>query len=387
MRYLIWAAFITLLAIATVGMIGCGDEEAIQSPLTPPVVSDTFVAGAPASRTERPYVQVFYVEPAPTPPDDEFGLRHWGKPRTDAEIAEQKHRIREEMMIVQEFFASEMARHHHGRKTFEMVPNAWGEISIEHITLNLPQGDYQNGGFTLLESDISEWIQARSPLFDNTLNIYFIDMFTIGACGRGNLHDEEVWLFCWNWRTIAHEIGHACGLHHDFRDNAYMMSYGRTRSELSAGAAEWLNRHRAFNDGRGFPNRNHHLRDRLTRVTQVLDVNPFKLEIRLLYAYTDENHPDASEQPRETIVGYRCAVLLDSRRWPYEVIDFTDTVTFKGMEKDVMQADGTRWVDIAVYQLEFDDTILPDTDEVWIKMIGKSSQQTQSLHVPLRQIQ
>ena len=28
------------------------------------------------------------------------------------------------------------------------------------------------------------------------------------------------------WVTIAHELGHAFGLLHDFRDNTYIMSYG-----------------------------------------------------------------------------------------------------------------------------------------------------------------
>lgn len=393
MRYLIWAAFMTLLGTAMVAMVGCGDEEAFQSPITPYAERDDFVAGAPASvwpkavRTERPYVQVFYVEPAPTPPDDEFGIRHWGEPRTDAEIAEQKHRIREEMKSVQEFFAAEMERHLHGRKTFEMVMNAWGEIDIAHINLNRPQGDYQNGGFTLLTSDISEWEEARSPLFDNTLNVYFIDMYAMGACGYGGESKEKAWNFCWDWRTVAHEIGHACGLEHDFRDRAYMMSYGHSRSELSEGAAAWLSHHRAFNKGIGFPNHPHHLRDELSRVTKIVDVNPLRLEIRLLYAYTDENHPDASVPPRETTSGYESAVVLRSTSWSHRVVAFADVVTFKGMEKDVMQQDGTRWVDIAVYEVDFGDTVLPDIDEVWIKMIGTSSQQTQSLHVPLPQMQ
>ena len=30
----------------------------------------------------------------------------------------------------------------------------------------------------------------------------------------------------WDWRTAAHELGHAFGLQHDFRDDSYIMSYG-----------------------------------------------------------------------------------------------------------------------------------------------------------------
>ncbi len=46
---------------------------------------------------------------------------------------------------------------------------------------------------------------------------------------------------------MAHELGHAFGLHHDFRDDAYIMSYGWTPDQLSACAAEFLSVHPYFN--------------------------------------------------------------------------------------------------------------------------------------------
>ena len=49
------------------------------------------------------------------------------------------------------------------------------------------------------------------------------------------------------FETAAHELGHAFGLDHDFRDDVYMMSYGDDRDRLSYCAAEWLNAHRYFN--------------------------------------------------------------------------------------------------------------------------------------------
>ena len=36
----------------------------------------------------------------------------------------------------------------------------------------------------------------------------------------------------WNWFAAAHELGHAFGLHHDFRDNEYIMSYGRANRSI-----------------------------------------------------------------------------------------------------------------------------------------------------------
>ena len=51
-----------------------------------------------------------------------------------------------------------------------------------------------------------------------------------------------------NGKVIAHELGHAFGLQHDFRNDAYIMSYGGiNRGRLSECAAEWLDVHRYFN--------------------------------------------------------------------------------------------------------------------------------------------
>ena len=48
-------------------------------------------------------------------------------------------------------------------------------------------------------------------------------------------------------KIAAHELGHAFGLEHDFRDDEYMMSYGRPH-RISACAAAFLSVHPYFND-------------------------------------------------------------------------------------------------------------------------------------------
>ena len=47
--------------------------------------------------------------------------------------------------------------------------------------------------------------------------------------------------------AVAHELGHAFGFHHDWRDDAYIMSYGPGPDRLSACAAEFLSVHPYFN--------------------------------------------------------------------------------------------------------------------------------------------
>ena len=48
--------------------------------------------------------------------------------------------------------------------------------------------------------------------------------------------------------TTLHELGHAFGLQHDWRDDTHLMSYGGNyATNLSKCAAEWLSVHKYFN--------------------------------------------------------------------------------------------------------------------------------------------
>jgi len=47
--------------------------------------------------------------------------------------------------------------------------------------------------------------------------------------------------------VTAHELGHAFGLEHDFRDDRYIMSYGKSPNQFSKCATEWLSVNRFFN--------------------------------------------------------------------------------------------------------------------------------------------
>ena len=58
----------------------------------------------------------------------------------------------------------------------------------------------------------------------------------------GDCFDAEVGTI-----VTAHELGHAFGLDHDFRDDSYIMSYGDSPNQFSHCATEWLSVSRFFN--------------------------------------------------------------------------------------------------------------------------------------------
>ncbi len=171
------------------------------------------------AQDSRPMVRVVY-RPLPGSP-----------PRLDADT-EIDALIKE----TQRFFADEMERHGFGRKTFQFETDASGNTVVHHGKLDSPGKNivvYMEGG-------------------NQTQGVCGV----AGASGSEG-HKGHATIYCWNWKTVAHELGHAFGLKHDFRigsDN-YIMSYGpKIRPQLSHCTAEWLDTHRAFNPGRSAEN-------------------------------------------------------------------------------------------------------------------------------------
>ena len=147
---------------------------------------------------------------------------------------------------IQAFYANQMQTHGHGDRTFRFETDAEGEPVVHRLSGQHPDSHYVSGG-----SAISEIDQA----FDLNANIYFIVIdnstgLINGAAGRGGRRGKvggQVRLpSLFTLGTAAHELGHAFGLQHDFRDQGYLMSYGRGRNQLSACAAEFLAVHPYF---------------------------------------------------------------------------------------------------------------------------------------------
>ena len=163
---------------------------------------------------------------------------------------------------VQQFYADEMEHYNFGRKTFTFETDATGKAVVHHVDGQFTDSYYRQNTFRKVWEEIRE--QFYTPR-----NIYLIAI-DIGnervgrgyneVCGVGDSHEASGGHVlipasgdCFNFKTAAHELGRAFGLQHDFRNDTYIMSFGRDPNKLSECAAEWLAAHRYFNTGQSQP--------------------------------------------------------------------------------------------------------------------------------------
>ncbi len=155
---------------------------------------------------------------------------------------------------IQKFYADEMERHGFGRKFFRFETDENGDAIVHQVIGKYNDADYISGN-KAGSTEINDQ-------FDTSQNIYLmvldyssevLDASTTRACGRGGTNRDGGFAIlpasgpCFNLVNIAHELGHAFGLQHDFRSDEYMMSYGQNRNKLSQCATEWLDVSRYFN--------------------------------------------------------------------------------------------------------------------------------------------
>lgn len=139
-----------------------------------------------------------------------------------------------------------MDRHGYGPKTFVTPRKLNGEVVIEQINAT-------NAGEVRKLLDWEDGQESR----DIYLLFYETNDSQLAGSGAGFPQHgggvASVYKRAWTVGTVAHELGHAFGLMHDWRNGNYIMSYGvgatAPDSELSSAAAGWLNQHHAFNEG------------------------------------------------------------------------------------------------------------------------------------------
>ena len=162
-------------------------------------------------------------------------------------------RMKDDIQLSQTFFAEQMEAHGYGRLTFHFESDLQGEPMVHRV-----DGQHANSHYLADFDDPSTlyWdavvLTEVGELFNFFTNIYLvlIDSGRGGGYGESQgkgggkvLVDDAS-----GSAHVTHELGHAFGLHHDFRDGTYIMSYGPGPSErLSACHAEYLSVHPYFN--------------------------------------------------------------------------------------------------------------------------------------------
>ena len=155
---------------------------------------------------------------------------------------------------IQTFYVEQMQAHGYGNKTFRFETDAQDEPLVHRM-------DGQHSDSHYLDNTSLTVLDEVEQVFDVRKNIYFIVVDnSIDAIGTGNgkqaggvgVRREKnggygVVPGGFSFHTAAHELGHAFGLAHDFRDGNYIMSYGFQRHSLSACSALFLVSNPYFN--------------------------------------------------------------------------------------------------------------------------------------------
>ena len=233
--------------------------------------------------------------------------------------AEVVQNMKDEIRNIQTFYAEQMQAHEYGNKTFRFETDAQGEPMVHRVDGQHPLGYYLRHKFHRVEGELEQ-------IYDFDENIYFIVIDysgpvrgVVGTGGRkGKNGGVAVFLQGFSWRTAAHELGHAFGLEHDFRDDAYMMSYGSRRDRLSVANAEFLTVHPYFNSdtssstGAGAQGAKPTI-ELISPAEYPVGSNSVSVQLKLsdveglhqviLFAYTVEPHPAVGFQEMKTYRG------------------------------------------------------------------------------------
>ena len=167
---------------------------------------------------------------------------------------------------VQRFYADQMQTHGFGRKTFTFETDENAETLVWQIDGKFRDWHYHTDTRTKVHTEVTDQFDMSKHVYLIVVDISSEAIDNEETCGvgggnwfgtetltrtrggyaiipaSGNCFDGKVGV-----SVTAHELGHAFGLEHDFRNDAYVMSYGAAPNRLSKCAARWLDVNRFFN--------------------------------------------------------------------------------------------------------------------------------------------
>lgn len=162
------------------------------------------------------------------------------------------------ILQIQAFFAQEIKRHGYGKLTFRFQTDDQGDPLVHRVV-----GEHADERYLEKSGAQQEIWRAlgRFPIELIVLDLSadavpFLAGPAAGVTFRAREGDRTFATVLvpssFSFKTVAHELGHAFGLEHDFRDSDYVMAYGEPdQARLSACAAGYLAVNPYLNPGIG----------------------------------------------------------------------------------------------------------------------------------------
>ncbi|MDE0297676.1 MAG: hypothetical protein OXN17_03525 [Candidatus Poribacteria bacterium] len=167
--------------------------------------------------------------------------------------AEVVHRIKDQMLGIRTFFAEQMDAHGYGYATFHIETDPENHPIVHRVDGRHPDSYYSGDTVGTVRDEISSAFNLEANVhlivIDNSETQINSDGRSVAGVGERKSKTGGYALVSDEFisTTAIHELGHAFGLNHDFRSNAYIMSYGLRPRRLSACSAEYLAVHPYFN--------------------------------------------------------------------------------------------------------------------------------------------